>query len=236
MEENIIEKIIKNDQVRPRGWKLIELPLLERPLKNKKGTSLIVGERGGEDGILATVLENEGISKPVHCIDIQPIGDDPEKTFGAEKIKEGKIKFFQDDLITWEPEEIYDYVVCINVLEHFGFDQSGNYTKPNYDFKGFEKMLSMCRKNLLLSIPYDPFLIGEKIKINEQHYGDDRISTLETIARKAGFWTEEKIRLINVDSAFRTLDQINISDLAYLPRREQHEYLIFLNFTKIPPQ
>jgi len=228
---DIIKKITQDDQIRPRGWKLMELPLLEKSLKDKKGTVLIVGERGSGDGVLATVLENEGISKPVHCIDIQPMGDDAKTAFGAKKIKEGKIKFFHDDLVVWETKEIYDYIVCMNVLEHFGFDQSGDYTKPNYDFNGIAKMFSMCRKNLILSIPHNPFLIGEEIEVGGQIYGDDRIAALGTIGRKMGFWAEGGSRLINVNKSNKCVP-ISLDNLPPLSESTAHEYLMFLHFTR----
>tara|TARA_B100000945_G_C20372096_1_gene592685 strand:+ start:97 stop:813 length:717 start_codon:yes stop_codon:yes gene_type:complete len=234
---NIIQKIhTGNPFIRPRGWKMVELPCLHKSLKDEFGSTLIVGERGSEDGVLATVLENEKLIRPIHCIDIgdintEEVGD--KFKFGQEKLKEEEIKFFNADLVEWESEfGKYNNIICVNVLEHFGFNQSGDLEINDYDVSGFAKMLTLCNENLILSVPYEHFATSEIIAVGERKYSQSRISILETFARQVGFYLKEEIKFVMFTPEggllFEEISKSNIDRMRF----EAHECLIFLWFKK----
>ena len=237
---DLIEKIhTENPFIRPRGWKMVELPRLHKSLKDEFGSTLIVGERGSEDGVLATVLENKKLIRPIHCIDIgdintEEVGD--KFKFGREKLKEEEIKFFNADLVEWESEfGKYNNIICVNVLEHFGFNQSGDLEINDYDVSGFEKMLTLCNKNLILTVPYDHFATSDIIDVAERKYPQSRISILETLARQVGFYLKEEIKFVMFTPKegflfegflFEEISKSNIDRMRF----EAHECLIFLWF------
>jgi|TARA_R110002074_G_scaffold12085_3_gene44615 hypothetical protein len=229
---NILESITKNPLINPRGCKLVELPMLSHFLGEEEADLLIIGERGSEDGVLATALAHDNISKPVHCIDIQNMDDDLV-LYGKQKVREGEMKFFHEDLFKWEPPKLYDYVACINVLEHFGFEDGGKCLIKDYDFDGLRKMLSICNKKAIFTIPYDPFLIGEYEVNGGQRYSPSRVATLNTIARNAGFYCSDTHTLINLfcSNKFKIAEE---KDLPLIRETKgQHEYLIHLTFKRI---
>ena len=220
---------------------MVELPRLHKSLKDEFGSTLIVGERGSEDGVLATVLENKKLIRPIHCIDIgdintEEVGD--KFKFGREKLKEEEIKFFNADLVEWESEfGKYNNIICVNVLEHFGFNQSGDLEINDYDVSGFEKMLTLCNKNLILTVPYDHFATSDIIDVAERKYPQSRISILETLARQVGFYLKEEIKFVMFTPKegflfegflFEEISKSNIDRMRF----EAHECLIFLWFKK----
>jgi len=236
--KKFIEEIKKEEEISPKGWKTVELNYLNMVLNKEQGDVLIVGERGSEDGILATVLHNKDISRPVHCIDIQAIGDIPENQgldlrFGERKVKEGEMEFFHDDVVTWNPPKVYDHIVCMNVLEHFGFDDNGDYVKQNYDLQGFEKMLRMCKRNAIFTMPFDPFIIGDCIEKHGQIYAESRVGALNSIARRWGFQLEHRQSFINVNKSSKFYDMEEYAIPSLYSTRVNHEYLIFLLYTRI---
>jgi 2-polyprenyl-3-methyl-5-hydroxy-6-metoxy-1,4-benzoquinol methylase len=54
--------------------------------------------------------------------------------------------FIKQDLLTWQPEEKFDLVIASQVLEHL--------PKPG---RFLEKLVSLTRGYLLLSVPWEPF-------------------------------------------------------------------------------
>ena len=236
---NLLKEISKEEEIFPRGWKIIELNYLHILLSSHdSGDILIVGERGSEDGVLATVLHNKSISRPVHCIDIQPLGDIPANEhlhldFGQRKIKEGEMKFFHSDIVTWDSPKNYDFIACINVLEHFGFDNNGDYIKENYDFQGFEKMLSICNKSAIFTMPYDPFSISDDIQVGGRIYSEFRISVLISIARIYGFTVTMKKAFINLQKSSNFKDMPEYSMPSLYHTKDNHEYLILLIFNRM---
>jgi hypothetical protein len=229
----ILEIITKNPLIQPRGCKLVELPLLSDFLGKEEANLLIIGERGSEDGVLATALAHENICKPIHCVDIQKMEDsNPDIAYGHQKVQDGEMKFFHEDLSTWEPPRLYDYVACINVLEHFGFGENSECLIEDYDFEGFEKILLTCNKKAIFTIPYDPFLIGEHKELGGRCYSPSRVATLNTIARKLGFYCSSSLAFVNM---FRS-NRFKIAREKDFPlireSRSKHEYLMHLTFIK----
>jgi len=233
---NIIEKLHKQNPIlKPRGWKGVELQFLSECLADQSGDVLIVGERGSEDGVLATVLDNKNINKPVHCIDIQSMDDTSDGvdiTYGREKIKQGEIDFFNEDVVTWDAPKFYDHIACINVLEHFGFDRNGDLVEKDYDFKGFQKMLSICGNSAVFTIPFNPFLTSDDIGIGGRTFGESRVAILQVLARIFGFRIAYQQMYINVDKSdtYHPMPEYSIPPLYKV--QDNHEYLIVLLFKR----
>ena len=158
-----------------RGTKLVEIPYLNEGLVNQSNTDdvLIVGERIATEGILQTVLDRD--FKKCVCTDIMPMG----KNSTLEKIidKDSRVSFIQKDFIEFDEDLKYDYIICINVLEHFGMnfsDFSGfsgalagdDYVRWNHDLRALKKMILLLKNKptskIIITVPAGaPVLSGD---------------------------------------------------------------------------
>ena len=187
-----------------KGTKLVEIPYLERELSEQKESDkvLIVGERIATEGILQAVLKRPFTS--CLCTDIMPMG--PASTL--ERIIDGdsRVSFVQQDFILAEEETKYDYIICINVLEHFcmnfaefsGFagEYAGDdYIRWNHDLRAIEKMITVLKKDesskIIITVPAgQPILSGDINPGNKmpflRRYDEMRINLIMDLANKHG--------------------------------------------------
>lgn len=208
--ENVICKI-KSDLVDPIGWKYVELNYLYDNLI--PGNCLIIGEGGesGREGVSATVLYHNDIIKPIVCVDIVKYSDD---SFMDLAEKNGQLKFINEDLCLLYSDCRYDNLVCLNVLEHFGFLSEQNLpSKPNYYLDGIKKMCALCAENgqIILTIPYalennDTFFTGGR------NFSEKTIREIEECVRGLGFFFYEEITVINVNKTnnFFEMDEVEL--------------------------
>lgn len=191
-----------NQEFEIKGTKLVEIPYLEKALLEQKETDnvLIVGERIATEGILQAVLKRPFNS--CVCTDIMEMG----KGSTLEKIidRDGRVSFIQKDFIEFDDSMQYDYIICINVLEHFGMnfaefsgfagEFAGNdYIRWNHDLRAIEKMITLLKKNadskIIITVPAgQPILSGDINPGNKmpflRRYDDTRINIIEGIVQK----------------------------------------------------
>jgi hypothetical protein len=193
-----------------KGTKLVEIPYLEKELSKQKQSDkiLIVGERIATEGILQTVLKRPFES--CLCTDIMPMGINST----LEKIiaSDNRVTFVQQDFILAEEDTKYDYIICINVLEHFGMNfaefsgfageyAGDDYIRWNHDLRAIEKMIKLLNKNndskIIITVPAgQPILSGDINPGNKmpflRRYDESRIKLIEQIAIKNNFKIENK--------------------------------------------
>jgi hypothetical protein len=183
-----------------KGTKLVEIPYLERELLEQKESDkvLIVGERIATEGILQAVLKNSFTS--CLCTDIMPMGTGStlERIIDADS----RVSFVQQDFILAEEDTKYDYIICINVLEHFGMNfaefsgfageyAGDDYIRWNHDLRAIEKMITLLNKDgkIIITVPAgQPILSGDINPGNKmpflRRYDEMRIKVIEGIAAK----------------------------------------------------
>ena len=155
-----------NNEFEIKGTKLVELPYLEKELSNQTKTDsiLIVGEHVATEGILQTVLKRD-FSECI-CTDIQAMGKDST----LEKIiaEDSRVSFLQQDFVEAAEDKKYDYIICINVLEHFGMNfveshgfsgalAGDDYIRWNHDLRAIQKMVALLSENpdakIIITVP-----------------------------------------------------------------------------------
>jgi hypothetical protein len=185
-----------------KGTKLVEIPYLERELSEQKESDnvLIVGERIATEGILQAVLKRPFTS--CLCTDIMPMGDGST----LERIidSDSRVTFVQQDFILADEETKYDYIICINVLEHFGMNfaefsgfageyAGDDYIRWNHDLRAIEKMITLLKKNenskIIITVPAgQPIMTGDINPGNKmpflRRYDDVRIKLIMDLANK----------------------------------------------------
>jgi hypothetical protein len=154
-----------------KGTKLVEIPYLDTEISELNKDVLIVGERIGNEGIIETVFNK---TKKICCTDIMEM---QPKSILADLIeKNNTVSFFQRDFLTFPEFVKYDYIVCINVLEHFGmnFSKKPMFTdttvmdddiiKWNYDLKAITKMIDLMKDTgkIIITVPCgNPIFSGD---------------------------------------------------------------------------
>lgn len=147
-----------NDQdlIYVNGAKLIEIPYLCLALDCVDNDRiLVVGERSGEEGILWGVLRKTNTSNFIQLIDLNSVAPN---SLVEEALNKQQVFFKQIDFLDIPNEEKYDYIVCINVLEHFGM--CWNTEKPiiswNKDLEALVKMMNLFQKRIIITVPAGP--------------------------------------------------------------------------------
>jgi hypothetical protein len=185
-----------------KGTKLVEIPYLEEALSEQKETDsiLIVGERIATEGILQAVLKRP--FKSCLCTDIMEMGQG--STLNKIINKDSRVSFIQKDFIEFDESTQYDYIICINVLEHFGMnfaefsgfagEYAGNdYIRWNHDLRAIEKMITLVKKSpssrIIITVPGgQPILSGDINPGNKmpflRRYDSIRIQSVEEIVKK----------------------------------------------------
>lgn len=185
-----------------KGTKLVEIPYLEEALSEQKETDsiLIVGERIATEGILQAVLKRP--FKNCLCTDIMEMGQG--STLDKIISRDARVSFIQKDFIEFDESTQYDYIICINVLEHFGMNfaefsgfageyAGDDYIRWNHDLRAIEKMITLISKSpnskIIITVPAgQPILSGDINPGNKmpflRRYDSTRINTIEQIVKK----------------------------------------------------
>jgi len=155
-----------------KGTKLVEIPYITQEMTEVGKKVLIVGERIGNEGIVETVMEK---TQDILCTDIMEL---QTESILANIIQETpSVKFIQGDFLAFDEDIKYDYIVCINVLEHFGMNftkrpmftdnkicQEDHIIKWNYDLKAIDKMVTLLAPSgkIIITVPCgSPVLSGD---------------------------------------------------------------------------
>ena len=147
-----LEDTIKNY----KGSKIAELSFLRENLNDSKSV-FIIGERDGGEGVVGTVLNTPNINTIV-CNDINNIEPNSILDRSINQWPD-RVKFYCHDFNTIENINC-DTLICISVLEHFGFIYNSykcyvniqNYGDDvilwNYDLLGLKKMIEIIKNNI----------------------------------------------------------------------------------------
>lgn len=187
-----------------KGTKLVEIPYLEKELSEQNETDniLIVGERIATEGILQAVLKRPFTS--CLCTDIMPMG----RNSTLERIIDGdnRVTFIQQDFIEADETQKYNYIICINVLEHFGMNfaecsgfageyAGDDYIRWNHDLRAIEKMIVLLKNGdtskIIITVPAgQPISSGDINPDNkmpsQRRYDAPRIKLIEQLIHLKG--------------------------------------------------
>jgi hypothetical protein len=188
-----------------KGTKLVEIPYLAQELSDSGKKVLVIGERIGNEGIVETILEKTG---DILCTDIMEL--QPESILDGIIKETPTVRFLQGDFITFDETVKYDYIVCINVLEHFGmnFTQRPMFTddkvcedyviKWNYDMKAIDKMVKLLSAagKIIITVPCgNPVLSGDCDSLTTmpflRRYDYLRISKIKELVTNLGCHLKE---------------------------------------------
>lgn len=148
-----------------KGTKLVEIPYLDQEMSEPNKKVLIVGERIGNEGIVETIYAK---TKNITCTDIMDI---KSPSILEDIIKEcPTVTFQKNDFLFFDESVQFDYIVCINVLEHFGmnFNKKPMFSGPevleddvirwNYDMKALTKMIKLLAPTgkIIITVPCGP--------------------------------------------------------------------------------
>lgn len=146
-----------------KGTKLVEIPYLDSELTECDKNVLIVGERIGNEGIIETVFNK---TKKIVCTDIMAM--QPNSILSNIIDTTPTVSFLQTDFLKFNESVKFDYIVCINVLEHFGmnFSKTPMFTdktitdddiiKWNYDLQAIVKMIQLMNDSdskIIITVP-----------------------------------------------------------------------------------
>jgi hypothetical protein len=121
-----------------------------------------------------------------------------ERIIDADK----RVTFVQQDFILAGEETKYDYIICINVLEHFGMNfaefsgfageyAGDDYIRWNHDLRAIEKMITLLKESgkIIITVPAgQPVLSGDINPGNKmpflRRYDEMRIKLIEDLINK----------------------------------------------------
>lgn len=193
-----------------KGTKIAEIAYLYDKLADQSDYDnvLLVGERIATEGILQTVLQ-----RPFNqcvCTDIMPMGTD--STLHKHIQQDERITFVQGDFIEFDETKKYEFIACINVLEHFGMNfaefsgfsgalAGDDYIRWNHDLRAIQKMITLLSDNpkskIVITVPVgQPICSGDINPSNRmpflRRYDDLRINLIETLVRDLNIQIESK--------------------------------------------
>lgn len=193
-----------------KGAKLVELPFLESHISDRSATDniLVVGEQIGTEGIIQTIVQ-VGFNQII-CTDIMDMPTDSE----LHKItqQEPTVQFIQHDFVEFPEDQTFQYIACINVLEHFGMNYAefhsfsgefaGNdYIRWNHDLRGIRKMIKLLNTNsnakIIITVPCgQPIYSGDLNPNNKmpmlRRYDEVRINLIKQMVSELNMKLEEK--------------------------------------------
>jgi SAM-dependent methyltransferase len=84
--------------------------------------------------------------------------------------------FFQADLFRWTPPQLYDVILLVSVIEHFGIGGYGDLQLPDADFQAAAHIRKWIKPggHLLVSLPFGAPAVTTKHRI----YDDERLAQL----------------------------------------------------------
>lgn len=189
-----------------KGSKPAELGFLHQCIKHTNKKTLIIGEHDGSEGISFTVHQ---YTSDILCIDLKDlIKKDGSPLYELMK-RDPNVKFEKIDLLHLNEDIKYDYIICINVLEHFGFLFENNldeitHKEPiniiwNYDILAFRKIFKLLNNSESVAIFSLP--VGQPIMFGDCHengipfgrrYDKRRITTIRNLVISNGFLIENE--------------------------------------------
>jgi len=185
-----------------KGMKLVEIPWLEIQLQDQTEECdvLVIGERTAKDGITQAVLKNS-----FNSIVATDILDCPEDSHLGNLVKNTDcVEFVEADFVSHDYGKKFDYIICINVLEHFGmnfaqhsmFDgelAEDDYIRWNHDLRAVKKMMGLLNNGgkIIITVPGgEPIMSGDVDVANDmpflRRYDIRRIKIIEKMVEERG--------------------------------------------------
>lgn len=214
--------------VRICGCKLVELPYLRKHLVDQ--STLVVGERRGDEGIIGAVREvvKEG---NIICTDMDPV---EPGSIVSNLVDEFWIDYVQEDFTKFPDdiarEGLCNQIVCINVLEHFGMGWGDKSAILDWDkdLDGLNKMMDLMGDSptarTIITVPAGPpIFYGDCLPSGLpflRRYDKQRMIIIRNLVASRGFKvTNEEFffspDLINWTSKDINEDTINIGYAQY---------------------
>ena len=231
------------------GMKLVEIPYLLEELseQNEDSNILIVGERTGSEGILGAVLERS--FRSCVCTDIVSIGKDSI----LDKViqNDNRVSFVEQDFVNSDNDQRYDYVICANVLEHFGmcfadtYGFSGEYVDDDYirwnhDLRAIEKMVDLLEQHdaskIIITVPSGPPMLYGDIDYSTNNlpflrrYDIHRIKLIDSLVKSKGMKLENRFFYSKNFNDWQETD-ISITQPEYMGYQNPHSPNVLWAFT-----
>ena len=218
-----------------KGAKLVELPFLEHHLSDRSATDnvLVVGEQVGAEGIIQTVVK-VGFDR-ILCTDIMPL--EPKSELDNIISERQNVKFIQHDFVEFPEDESFQYIVCINVLEHFGMNYAefhgfsgalsgDDYIRWNHDLRAIRKMIGLLKKNkkakIIITVPCgQPLYSGDLNTGNKmpmlRRYDIVRINLIKQLIQESNMSIKETFYITeDFETWYETDDSISTPQFAHL--------------------
>ncbi len=106
-----------------RSWHIRRILKKEGGILDRKGRWRLL-DAGCGFGQYDRFILNRFENVEVLAIDVKENYLEDCKKYFQKEIKEGKIAFRQADLLKFDPEPVFDFILCIDVLEHIEDDQA----------------------------------------------------------------------------------------------------------------
>lgn len=192
-----------------KGAKLVEIPFLENHISDRRPTDniLVVGEQIGTEGIIQTIVR-VGFEK-ILCTDIMDMPDNCELHTIVQQ--QPNVEFIQHDFVEFPETQTFQYIACINVLEHFGMNYAqfhgfsgtlagDDYIRWNHDLRGIHKMIKLLNKHpnakIIITVPCgQPIFSGDLNTDNKmpmlRRYDIVRINLIKQMVSELNMKLEE---------------------------------------------
>lgn len=192
-----------------KGAKLVEIPFLYKHISDRSLTDniLVVGEQVGAEGIIQTIVD-VGFNEII-CTDIMSMPSDCELHRIIQQHE--NVQFIQHDFVEFPEEHTFQYIVCINVLEHFGMNYAefhgfsgvlagDDYIRWNHDLRGIHKMIKLLNKHpkakIIITVPCgQPIFSGDLNQTNKmpmlRRYDDVRINLIKQMVTELHMTLDE---------------------------------------------
>jgi len=233
-----------SDKMVVKGSKIAELSYMYNILAsdNRKSNKnvLVVGEREGREGV--TLYTSETLDLNVDNLDCIDISDLEPNSYLSDLVDSKlNVNFINGDLVAYEPDNNYDYVICISVLEHFGMKygnhnmfgaddtfeiMNDDFIRWNHDLRGILKMSSLLNDDasrVIITIPtggymnYDengfPFL---------RYYNRQRRDIIQTLLQENEYNIYDEKFYISND--FVNWDETNVGSMSEQNYRHMNPY------------
>jgi hypothetical protein len=192
-----------------KGAKLVEIPFLKHHISDRSSTDniLVVGEQIGVEGVIQTIVD-VGFNQVV-CTDIMAMPTGCELYNITQQ--HANVKFIQHDFVEFPEDQTFQYIACINVLEHFGMNYAefhgfsgglagDDYIRWNHDLRGIQKMITLLNKNktakIIITVPCgQPIFSGDLNQNNKmpmlRRYDEVRINLIKQMVSELNMQLDE---------------------------------------------
>jgi SAM-dependent methyltransferase len=152
------------DLVFLRSWHIRRILRVQCSQLDGKGEWFLL-DAGCGFGQYDRFILNEFKNVKIKSVDVKADYLDDNRTFFRDEIDGGRIEFVEADLLKYEDERVFDFVICIDVLEHIRED------------KKVMQNLSRCMKKGGLFLMHSPSHFSEEDAAEDDTFVDEHART-----------------------------------------------------------